>query len=193
MEFEDGTEAYNSTFEINYDLLLLDVRVPGMSGYDVVKKIRAENNSVPVILITSLTDINNLSIGYEMGCNDYIRKPFELKELRYRIQQILKQIHFSTNADRLKLSHGYCLDLVTYDLYLNEEKIKLTNIERKVVLALSKKLNVYVTTSILIEEAWDDKDAVDTDVRMCIKRIRDKTSKDFIKNQRGLGYAIGTK
>ena len=125
-----------------------------------------------------------------MGCNDYIRKPFELKELKYRIFQILNQVHFSTNTNILKLSNDYYLDLESYDLFCKKEKINLTNIERKVVLALSKKLNFYVTTVTLIEEVWDNKDAIETDVRMCIKRIRDKTSKDFIKNQRGLGYSI---
>ncbi len=193
VEFEDGNDAYNSTFEINYDLLLLDVRVPGLSGYDIVKKIRAEKNSVPIILVTSLTDINNLSIGYEMGCNDYIRKPFELKELKYRILQILNQVHFSSNTNRLNLSCGYYLDLENYNLFFEDKEITLTNIEKKVVLALSKKLNFYVTTITLIEEVWENKDAIETDVRMCIKRIRDKTCKEFIKNQRGLGYAIVTK
>jgi len=190
VEFENGDEAYDSTFEIKYDMLLLDVRVPGLSGYDIVKKIRSEKNSVPIILVTSLTDINNLSIGYEMGCNDYIRKPFELKELKYRIFQILNQVHFSANTNILKLSNGYYLDLESYDLFCEKDKINLTNIEKKVVLTLSKKLNFYVSTITLIEEVWDNKDALETDVRMCIKRIRDKTYKDFIKNQRGLGYSI---
>ena len=193
VEFEDGTEAYNSTFEINYDMLLLDVRVPGLSGYDIIKKIRADENNVPIILITSLTDINNLSIGYEMGCNDYIRKPFALKELKYRILQILNQVHFSINTNKLNLTNGFYIDLDMYEVYQNEKKINLTNTEIKVVLALAKKLDFYVSTTMIIEEVWENKEALETDVRMCIKRIRDKTTKDFIKNKRGLGYCLVSK
>ena len=190
VEFEDGDEAYNSTFEIHYDMLLLDVRVPGISGYDIVKKIRSDKNNVPIILITSLTDINNLSIGYEMGCNDYIRKPFELKELKYRIFQILNQVHFSTNTNKLNISDTFYLDLECYELYKNDQRVNLTKIEKRIVIALLKRINSFISTSILLEEVWESKEALDTDVRMCIKRIRDKTDKDFIKNQRGIGYAI---
>jgi len=191
-EFENGEDAYNSTFEINYDMLLLDVRVPGLSGYDIVKKIRSEKNSIPIILITSLTDINNLSIGYEMGCNDYIRKPFELKELKYRIQQILNQVHFKTNKKILDFNNGFSFDLENYELFRKKKKIHLTRIEKRTILSLSKRLNSFVSITTLLDEVWDNKEAVETDVRMCIKRIRDKTDKKFITNQRGLGYSIVT-
>ncbi len=60
----------------NYHLLILDIRVPGLNGYEIVKNIREDKNSIPIIFITSLTDINNLSMGYELGCNDYIKKTF---------------------------------------------------------------------------------------------------------------------
>ncbi len=174
-------------------MLLLDVRVPGLNGYEIVKKIRSTHNNVPIILITSLTDINNLSIGYEMGCNDYIRKPFELKELKYRIFQILNQVHFTTSTNRLELQNGYYLNLEIYELYKDGIQIGLTKIEKKTVIALLKRLDSFVSVPILLAEVWDDKEALETDVRMCIKRIRDKTDKNFIKNQRGLGYAIVSK
>jgi len=192
-DYENGDEAYESMYDTNYDLLLLDVRVPGLSGYDFVKRIREQENNIPIILITSLTDINNLSIGYETGCNDYIRKPFELKELKYRILQTINKAHFSTNTNKLNLRNGFYLNLETYDLYNNETKINLTKTEKHTLLALSKRLNSYVTTAILMEEVWENKEILETDVRMCIKRIRDKTSKDFIKNSRGLGYIIESK
>ncbi len=191
-DFENGDDAYNSIYENSYDLLLLDIRVPGLSGYDLIKKVRDDGNDVPIILITSLTDINNLSIGYEMGCNDYIKKPFELKELKYRVLQILNQVHFSSSRDKLELSDGFYVNLKNRELYKKNQKIELTKIEKKLFLALLKRVNFYVPTETLINEVWENKEILESDLRMCIKRIRDKTDKNLIKNRRGLGYMIAS-
>ncbi len=170
----------------------MDIRVPGLSGYDLIKKVRGDGNDVPIILITSLTDINNLSIGYEMGCNDYIKKPFELKELKYRVLQILNQVHFSSSKSKLKLTDDFYINLNSRELYKNNKKVELTKIERKLFLALLKRLNYYVSTETLINEVWENKEVLESDLRMCIKRIRDKTDKKLIKNRRGLGYMIAS-
>jgi DNA-binding response OmpR family regulator len=189
-DFDDGQEAYDAIFANHYDLLLLDIRVPTMDGYEIVKSIRKENIETPVILVTSLTDVNNLSIGYEMGCNDYIRKPFDLKELKYRVYQTLNLAYFHTNQKVLSIGCDYEINLETYELKKDGYVIDLSLLERKVVITLLKRAGSYVSIYNLIEEAWDGREAIDTDVRMCVKRIRDKTQKDFIKNARGLGYMI---
>ena len=80
-DFENGRMALDSIMNEHYDLLLLDVRVPEISGYEIVKCVRTNEIDVPIILVTSLTDIEDLSTGYEVGCNDYIRKPFALKNM----------------------------------------------------------------------------------------------------------------
>src|SRR5660398_176469 len=72
-DFDNGQDAQDAIFENRYDLLLMDVRVPKISGYEIVKTVRENDIDVPIILVTSLTDINDLSTGYEIGCNDYIR------------------------------------------------------------------------------------------------------------------------
>lgn len=87
-DFDDGKDALNAILENRYDLLLLDVMVPNITGHEIVKIVRKEEIDVPIILITSLTDIEDLSTGYEIGCNDYIRKPFILKELKYRVSHM---------------------------------------------------------------------------------------------------------
>jgi len=78
-DFDDGEKALDALFETSYQLALLDIRVPNLDGYEILKQIRKAKLDLPIIFITSLTDINNLSLGYELGCNDYIRKPFSLK------------------------------------------------------------------------------------------------------------------
>ena len=87
----DGEEALSSIYENRFDLLLLDVNVPIKNGFQVLKEIRKDGNNTPAIYITSLNSVDSLEQGYSSGCDDYIRKPFELKELLIRIQTILKR------------------------------------------------------------------------------------------------------
>ena len=99
--FENGDEALDAIHFKSYQLLLLDIRVPGTNGYEIVRTIREAGDETPVIFITSLTDIDNLSIGYELGCNDYIRKPFAAKELKYRVEQVLKLFYFHSGKEEV--------------------------------------------------------------------------------------------
>lgn len=191
--FENGDAALDAIYASAFDLLLLDVKVPGTNGYDIVKTIREDNNDIPVIFITSLTDIDNLSIGYELGCNDYIRKPFASRELRYRVEQVIKQCYFHTGTDHVSLTEGYTYDIRHRQLLHNETPVFLTPKEQKVWEYLITHLGRFVTASELWHEVWDGKDVTEADIRMCIKGIRDKTSPILIVNRRGQGYSIDRK
>ena len=183
-DFDDGKDALNAILENRYDLLLLDVMVPNITGHEIVKIVRKEEIDVPIILITSLTDIEDLSTGYEIGCNDYIRKPFILKELKYRVLQTLNSFHFKTSQSKIKLCDDFCFDLEDYELYKNDEIIKLTNIEKKIITYLIKKRGAFSSTNDLIESIWYSDFISDADLRMHIKRIRDNSSKELIINSR---------
>jgi DNA-binding response OmpR family regulator len=132
-DFEDGEEALSAIYENKYHILILDIRVPKLNGYELVKILRQENNSTPVIYITSLTDINNLSLGYELGCNDYIKKPFSPKELKYRIEQLIK-LFYGNNTKILPLNSGFSYDLVKQELYDKGKVVALTQKERSGIL-----------------------------------------------------------
>lgn len=189
--FENGEDAYYAIYEKSYHLLLLDIRVPGINGYELMKKLKSDNKDIPVIFITSLTDINNLSIGYELGCSDYIKKPFALKELKYRVEQILKLYYFHTNSDKISLCDGYKYDVKNEALFdTKDHAVELTNKEKQLVLLLVSNVNNYVSIERIKDEVWNDSYVNDVDVRMCIKNIRKKTSKDFICSLRGVGYRV---
>lgn len=189
-DFENGQNALDAIFENFYDLLLLDVRVPKISGYEIIKIVRENEIEVPIILVTSLTDIDDLSTGYEVGCNDYIRKPFVLKELKYRINQTINSFHFKTSKSKIKLPENFIFDLEKYELFNDEESMQLTNIEQKIFIYLIKRLGSYSTIPDMITAIWNNEVISDADLRMHIKRMRDKTSKTLIQNSRGLGYRI---
>lgn len=192
-DFENGEEALSAIYEKSYHLLILDIRVPGISGYDLVKNIRENNNNVPVIFITSLTDINNLSLGYELGCNDYIKKPFSPKELKYRIEQVIKAFYFSANESYIELNNGFFYEPLKKELIKEHIKVNLTKKESETIFCLITNKNQFVSIEKLRFEVWDDKYINEADIRVCIKNIRDKTSKEFIINQRGIGYKIERK
>lgn len=192
-DFEDGQNALDAIYENKYHLLILDIRVPTLSGYELVKIIREDNNNTPVIYITSLTDINNLSLGYELGCNDYIKKPFSPKELKYRIEQLIKLFYADENSNQIKLKPNFTYDILKRELYFDNTLINLTKKERRVVFCLVSNKNHFVSIEKLRIEVWEDKYICEADIRVCIKKIRDKTSKEFITNQRGIGYKIDRK
>ena len=189
-DFENGQDALDAVFENDYALLLLDVRVPTISGHEVVKAVRENDIDVPIIFVTSLTDIEDLSIGYEMGCNDYIRKPFALKELKYRVTQSINSFQFNTSKNNIKLNYNFAYDLDKHELTKDSEYIKLTIVEQRIMQFLIRRLGSFSTTNEMTSTLWDDDFITDADLRMHIKRIRDKTDKNLIVNSRGLGYKI---
>lgn len=188
--FENGNDAFDAIYEKNYHLLILDIRVPGLSGYELVKELREKQNNIPVIFITSLTDINNLSLGYELGCNDYIKKPFSPKELKYRIEQLLKAFYFNVNENKISLNNDFIYDFTKNELFKQKKIVNLTKKEQEVILCLITNKNQYVSIEKLRYEVWEDKFINEADIRVCIKNIRAKTSKNFIINQRGIGYKL---
>jgi two-component system, OmpR family, response regulator len=189
-DFENGDDALDAVFENSYDLLLLDIRVPGMDGFSLVEYIRKEGLNVPIIILTSLNDISDLSKGYELGCNDYIRKPFDMIELKFRIEQLIKNSCFKSLDDFISLFLSYKFD-IKKNLLFNENKlIDLTQKESEVVSFLVQNRGFFVSIESLHERVWDNKEISYSDIRMCIKRIREKTNKDFIKTKRFVGYKI---
>ena len=188
-DFENGDDAFDAIFENYYDLLLLDIRVPGMDGFYLVEYISKEKLEVPIIVLTSLTDIKDLSKGYELGCNDYIRKPFDMIELKFRIEQLIKN-NFKTNEDLIELDNSFKFDIKKSILYKNNEAIDLSQKESEVVSLLVLNRSFFVSIETLHDRVWENKDISYSDIRMCIKRIREKTDKDFIKTKRYVGYKI---
>ena len=110
----DGMSAYETIYENSFDLLLLDVNVPSLSGFDLLKNLREQDILVPAIFLTSLNSMKDFEIGYESGCDDYIRKPFELKELLLRIKTILKKAYFHSSSELLQINNE-----ITYDINKN--------------------------------------------------------------------------
>ncbi|MBV5279126.1 MAG: response regulator transcription factor [Campylobacteraceae bacterium] len=189
-DFENGQNALDAIYEKSYDLLLLDIRVPEIDGYEILKTVRKAKIDVPIIFITSLTDINNLSLGYELGCNDYIRKPFSLKELKYRVSQTISSYHLHTTLESISLQDGYSYTIANSALSYHGDDIMLSSYEKKLIFLLVKNRGNFISVETIKDYVWDGREVGDTDIRMAIKKIRDKTDKTLILTAKGIGYKI---
>jgi DNA-binding response OmpR family regulator len=188
--FAHSDEAYDAIYDKVYDLLLLDVKVPGeKNGFEMLKELRQDGNKTPAIFITSLTSIDDLSRGYKCGACDYIRKPFDLAELKLRVEQVMKLQCFASSDESIDLPSGYKYDVKKMKLTLNDESILLAKTETKILELLIKQRGSVVSFEMFWEEVWGE--WIDpANIRVQVGNLRKKLEKDFIKNVRGIGYSI---
>jgi len=186
----NSEEALNSIYEVCYDLLLLDVHVNGkMNGFELLEKLRTLEIKVPAIFITSLNNIEDLTHGYDSGCCDYIRKPFDLTELKLRVEHVIKTHCFASLENIIELTFGYVYDTKKMQLSLNSEVITLGKTETKILELLIKNRGSVVTYEMFWEEVWGE--WIDpTNIRVQVGSLRKKLENNFIKNARGVGYSI---
>jgi len=188
--FSHSDEAYDAIYDTVYDLLLLDVKVLGdKNGFEMLEVLRKEGVSVPAIFVTSLTDIDDLSRGYECGACDYIRKPFDLAELKLRVEQVIKLHCFSSLDESITLPFEYTYDVKKMKLSFEDQTITLTKTEAKILELLIKQRGNIVSYEMFWEEVWGE--WIDsTNIRVQVGTLRKKLKQDFIKNIRGVGYSI---
>ena len=184
----DGDDAIASIYENHFDLLLLDVNVPNKNGFDVLKEIRAQNNNVPAIFTTSLNSMDSLEEGYNSGCDDYIRKPFELRELLFRVQTILKR-EFSQKSDVINITDDITFNSISNELKQNDEEIKLNLKELKLLKFFLQHPNELLAHDRIYDHVWDyDEDYSGNSLRTYIKNLRKILGKDKIVSLKKLGY-----
>ena len=186
--FMDGLEAYDAVYDKSYDLLLLDVNVPSLSGFELLKKLRADKITVPAIFLTSMTDVNNLKEGYKRGCCDYIRKPFDLEELELRIDQALASF-LDNDGSIIDLGHELSYDLKRTKLMFSDKEIILRKTEKDMLEVLIKNKNAVVSTEMFQDEVWGDYVEPAT-IRVQLNNLKKKLPVTLIQNRRGLGYII---
>lgn len=186
--YSNGDDAYDAVYSIRYDVLLLDVNVPGMNGFELLKSIRGDGVKIPAIFMTSLTQMRDFEEGYKAGCCDYIRKPFDLVELQLRIMQVCKSFYFK-NTDLLELGEGLVYDTAKSQLSYNGEEIVLSKTEHDILEVLLRYKEQAVSITTFQDEIWGE--YVDpANIRVQINNLRKKLPLDIIKNRRGVGYII---
>ncbi|EAL5740101.1 DNA-binding response regulator [Campylobacter lari] len=189
----DAQEALEKAYEENFDLWIFDVKVPKGNGFEVLKELRESAKNTPAIFLTSLSMLDDVKQGFLSGCDDYIKKPFDVDELIIRVKNIIKR-NFSHQKEDLILlssSKNISFDPINKTLYQNEEIINLTNKEKELLALLLKKRPHFVSIETIFDEIWNlDEEPVIMSLRVYIKNLRKILGKDLIINQRNIGYAI---
>jgi len=190
----NGNDALDAIYENNFDLLLLDVNVPDMNGFELLKTIREQENTTPAIFITSLNSMRDLENGYDSGCDDYIRKPFALKELRLRVESILKRGYFHSNDAKVDISPSIHYDTSNNLLSVDGQDIQLKNKEVKLLNLFLQNKDKLVSHESIYATLWEyDEEVSESALRTYIKNLRKYLGKEKIVSIKKLGYRFSTK
>jgi DNA-binding response OmpR family regulator len=188
----DGLQGLGLSRENEYDVVLLDWMLPGMSGIEVCRQIRKGNSSVPVIFLTAKDTVHDTIFGLEAGANDYIKKPFAFEELLARVRVQLR----SENPEETTLSVGDIeMDLLAHTVCKNKHEIPFTQKEFALLEFLLRNKNKVCTRTRIIEHVWDihfdaDTSVIDVYINALRKKVRYDNGKNYIHTVRGVGYIV---
>lgn len=186
----DADSAYDAMYENVFDLVVSDIMMPGVDGFEFAKSIRDDNSDIPILFMTARDDIASKQRGFRIGVDDYMVKPIDLDELFLRIGALLRRAKIASSR---KLEVGmFVMDADEHTAYLGDEEIPLTNREFSILYKLLSYPKKTFTRSQLMDEFWDaDTESAPRAVDVYMTKLRSKLSEcsDFeIKTVHGLGY-----
>ncbi len=194
----DGLEAVNSFAEIKPDLILLDIMLPGLDGWQVCRKIRSTSN-VPIIMLSAKGETFDKVLGLELGADDYIVKPFETKEVLARIKAVLRRV-VTTSSEQVKEVHfdKLSINLTNYELKVNGNQVDTPPKELELIFHLASNPNRVFTRDQLLDEVWGfdyygDSRTVDVHVKRLREKLEGVSSKWELKTVWSVGYKFETK
>jgi DNA-binding response OmpR family regulator len=186
---QDGTNGLELALSNDYDIILLDWMIPGLSGIEVCRQIRKKNTSVPIIFLTAKDTIQDTIFGLETGANDYIKKPFAFEELlaRIRVQLRKKDEDISLQLGDIKLLPQ------THQVFVDQKEVTLTQKEFGLLEYLMRNKNRVCTRTRIIEHVWDihfgyDTSVIDVYINFLRKKLGLNKKRNYLQTVRGVGY-----
>ena len=208
LQYSLTSEGFDVTLKLNvkaakeeivkndYDLILLDITLPDGNGFSLCQYIK-ENTKTPVIFLTARDEESNVVLGLDMGADDYITKPFRMRELISRIHTVLRRYRKTEENTNVIKVKDIIVDMNKAQVLKKENEVSLTALEYKIVLMLFSNINQIVTREQILEKIWDiaGNFVNDNTLTVYIKRIREKLEEDpaspeIIKTIRGIGYKV---
>lgn len=185
----DGLEGMKQFNKQSFDLILLDVMMPNLNGYEVAKMIRSQSN-VPVIMLTALEEEQDQVKGFDFGIDDYITKPFSFHVLIRRVEAVLRRSNYQSTVSHLVFKEIH-VDCDAYKVYVNKIETPLTTKEFEILQLLLKNEKRVLTRESIVEQVWGYEYQGETRlVDTHIKNIRKKLDIPYIKTVKGIGYKI---
>ena len=187
MHFSNGQDALDAMFVQKFDLYLLDINVPLISGTTLLSELRASNDATPAIFLTSHKDKETLALGFSSGADDYMSKPFDLDELLLRLNAVLKRAQKQSAESVGKLLHEPFHKRVLYD----GEVLELSKKEYELLVILMRHLNAPVTKEHILETLWHHGEGgSEGAIRVYVNRLKQLLPEMSIENIRGIGYKL---
>jgi DNA-binding response regulator len=185
----DAKAALDTAYERKFDILILDVKLPKGDGFSLLRELRRLGDDTPAIFTTSLNALQDLEIGYKSGCDDYLKKPYELKELLLRIQILIKRKFSHVNDEFIELNDGYKFYPSSKTLQQNGQIVNLSNKESELLALFLENKNALLSKETIFEKIWNyGEEPSELSLRVYVKNLRRILGKDAIINRRGDGY-----
>jgi two-component system response regulator CpxR len=184
----DGRHGLEEAQKGGYDLLILDVMLPGMDGFEILKRLRGESVRTPVLMLTARGEDVDRIVGLELGADDYLAKPFNPRELLARIKAILRRSEGAVNRGRIEVN-GVVLDPGTREVFTGGERVELTTLEFDILEQLMRSAGRELSRDALMESLYGRKATpFDRSIDMHVSHLRKKIAGNRIKTIRGVGY-----
>ena len=189
----DGEEAVDMAYIENYDIIILDINLPKKDGFEVLDEIRKFNQEVNIIMLTARSDIDDRVRGLDFGANDYMIKPFDLKELDARMRALLRRKSITESS--ILEAGNMTFDTIKREAFVGDKKINLTQKETGILEYLFLNKERFVSSEELIDHVWDSNaDGFSNSVRVHMsslrKKIKEISGENKIQNVIGKGYRI---
>jgi len=185
---QDGIEAYDAIIHNHFDILMLDVSVPLLNGFELLKMVREGHIKTPTIFITSLNSPFDVKKGFDLGANDYLKKPFEFIELDARLNNLIKQHNLE---DKIYLFKELTINIEKQTISSDTAFFKLSHKESKILEYLLKHRFKVIPTIELVANVWSYEETPNgATIRTYIKNIRAILGKESIQSIKGVGYAL---
>jgi len=186
----DGDTALETVEDSKFDLLILDSNVPGITGLELIKELRSYNDTTPIIMITAYQDTLHLKKAFTHGCNDYIKKPFELDELDMRIANITRTFNIEQNQ-LIQVAKDVLFDALNNQLIKNDKIFSLAKKESELLNYLATNRTRTVSKEELTQNLWTyETMPSDATLRVYIRNLRALIGKESIETIRGMGYRL---
>lgn len=190
----NGNDGLHAALEGTHDLIILDVMLPGMTGWEVMRNLRHQGNMVPVIFLTAKDQVEDRIKGLELGADDYLVKPFSFAELLARVRTILRRGKSGVEATSLKVA-DLELDLLRRRVSRGGKRIDLTSKEFGLLELLMRRQGEVLPRSLIASQVWDMNFDSDTNViEVAVRRLRSKIDDPFepklLQTVRGMGYVL---
>jgi len=191
----DGLEAISAIRNQQPDLVVLDVMLPKLDGFEVCKQLRLEQNNIPVIMLTAKDDEISRVLGLEIGADDYITKPFSPRELIARIKTIFRRLKPKENSSSLIVYRKLQIDLNKYQAIIDGKQLTLTAKEFDLLALLARNPGQVFTRDFLLDKLWGytyygDTRTVDVHIRRLRQKMTELHLDDYIETVRGVGYKL---